>query len=130
MTVLLWCVVAACALPYLAHLLVGVARLQRGEFDNHKPRLAVEELQGWGRRAWWAEQNLFEGLPVFVAVALVAHVVGADPQWAGGLGIGWVCARTVYVGAYLADIAWVRTGLFVVSSLCSVGLVVVAAITA
>lgn len=127
MTVLLWCVVAACVLPYLAHAIKAFARLKSEErYDNRHPRDRAPELRGWARRAWFAEQNLFEGLPVFIGFALVAHVAGADPTWSGILGLVWVGARLSYIGAYVANIAVLRSALFGVSTLCLTGLAILA----
>lgn len=131
MTVLLWCVVAACVLPYIAHVIKAYARIKSEDrYDNCHPRDRVPELQGWGRRAWFAEQNLFEGLPIFLAIALVAHLAGADPTWSGILGVVWIGARLSYIVAYVANLPLARSGLFGVSSVCLVGLVVLAVMSA
>jgi len=128
MNFLLWCVVASCALPYFAHAIAAFAKLRLGPYDNRAPREAIERLEGFGKRAWWAEQNLFEGQAIFVAIALVAQLAGADPTGAGIAGGIWVGARLLYIGAYVADLATLRSALFGVASLCLIALVVLAAV--
>ena len=62
MTCALWCVLAAMFLPYLW---VGFAK--SGGFDNAAPRETLEHLEGWRKRADWAQKNAFEAFPPFAA---------------------------------------------------------------
>lgn len=123
MSIFLWFAVIACALTYVPHLAVVAARfqLQRG-YDTHQPREQSGELVGWGKRAWSAELNAFEALPIALCMAFIAHLCGAD-AWLGGLCCGtWVVGRLAHLGFYLADIPMARSASFGLANLALVGL--------
>lgn len=71
---------------------------------DHQPPLTVV-----GGRAARALANMQEALPVFLALALMNLIVGTPAPMA--LSGGWVflCARVLYVPAYLAGIPVVRS---------------------
>ena len=73
------------------------------------------QLSAWAERAQRAHRNMLENLPVFAALVLVAHVAGlANETTALGATI-FFWARVAHAVVYIAGIAWVRTGAFVVS---------------
>lgn len=128
MTILLWCVGAAAVLPYVCASLQTVAKFQSGKgYDNRAPRAQTAELEGWGKRASWAQANAWEALALFTAAALVCHVTGADGSTASALGIAWVVLRIVYIPLYVADVAILRSAAWTGSILCDVGLFALAA---
>ncbi len=66
-------------------------------------------------RALRTAQNTLENFVLFAAIALVAHAAGADgPKVEAGAQI-FFWARVLYVPVYYAGIAYLRTGLWVVS---------------
>jgi uncharacterized MAPEG superfamily protein len=128
LTILLWCVGVAGALPYACSSLQTIAKLQSGRgYDNRSPRAQTAELEGWGKRASWAQANSWEALALFTAAALVCHVAGADGSTASALGIAWVAFRVVYIPLYVADIAIPRSAAWVGSIACDLGLFALAA---
>ncbi len=123
MTTLLWALALACIMPYFASLAQNAGKVrEHGRYDNSAPREQTAKLVGWGKRAAWAQANTWEALPIFVAAALTCHVTGADGPAAGGIGVTWLVARALYIAAYLADVAPIRSMLWLVSLLCSLGL--------
>jgi uncharacterized MAPEG superfamily protein len=84
-------------------------RIALGSRDEQPP------LSTLGARAERALNNLYEALPVFMAIALLLVVRGVDE----GLAIqgAWVflISRALYVPAYLAGMFAVRSAVWVVS---------------
>lgn len=128
MTVLMWCVVVGCALPYVAHLPHMWAKWRTGQYERNYPRSQSQALEGFGARAYGAHTNAFEAIVVFAPVALIAHVVGVDPVVSGWLGIGWVAARLAHMGFYLGNIPRMRSAMFGLANLFALGLVGLAAL--
>lgn len=128
MTTPLYCLVPAVLFPYVwTSVAAPLRKKQLGTIDNKHPRLQVPQLTGSAARAYAAHLNAFEALMVFVPAVLVAHVAGADPEWAARLAIGWVVARFLHGIAYIANIDKLRSSLFFVALLCALGLFVLAA---
>lgn len=99
------CVLAAGLLPYLATVIAkGGTR-----FDNRQPRDWLARQSGWRARAHAAQLNGFEAFPLFAAAVLVAQQVGAPQPRVDALALTFVAARLVYVAAYVADVAWLRS---------------------
>lgn len=117
------CVFLAALLIYLPRGLViaGVLRLDE-PYDNRHPRDQQARLQGWARRAQAAQMNAFEAFPVFAAGVIIAHLAGADPDWSLRLAITFVVARLCYTGAYVADLDRLRSVVWGVGFLSSLGL--------
>ncbi len=116
MTVDLWLLVAAVVLT-LAQAVISV---QGALSQVSLPILAdnredMPALTGWAGRAQRAHRNMLENLVLFAALVLVAHVSGkASEMTALGAHI-FFWARLVYTGVYIAGIAWLRTGVWLVS---------------
>jgi uncharacterized MAPEG superfamily protein len=120
------CILIACLLPILCAGLAksrGFGKPRReGGFDNHNPRQWLAGLQGWQARANAAQQNSFEALPLFIAGVLIAERVPAAQGRIDLLALVFLAARLGYIGAYLADLATLRSLLWVVGIGASVAL--------
>ena len=104
MTFAYWMLLVAALLPYFT-----VVLAKSGGSDNHAPRMGLEQLTGWRRRADWAHRNHFEAFPAFAAAVLVAELAHA-PQGRIDLLAGiFVLLRLVYTALYLADLATLRS---------------------
>src|SRR5215467_7969120 len=104
MTFAYWMLLVAAALPYVT---VGLAK--SGGFDNHAPRVTLEGLTGWRRRADWAHRNHFEAFPAFAASVFVAELTHAPQSRIDILAGAFVHARVIYTALYLADLATPRS---------------------
>jgi uncharacterized MAPEG superfamily protein len=126
MTIADGCILISCLLPILcagAAKSPGFGRPRReGGFDNHNPRQWLANLQGWQARANAAQQNSFEALPLFVAGVLIAERLGATQGHVDMLAMSFVVVRVAYIGAYLGDLATLRSILWVVGIGASVAL--------
>jgi len=110
MTTAYWCVLFAGLLPYVATLAAkGGAR-----FDNREPRVWLARQTGWRARAHAAQLNGFEAFPLFAAAVIVAHQVGAPQPRVDALALLFLVARVGYLGAYLADLHWLRSAVWFV----------------
>lgn len=110
MTVAFWCVLIAIFLPYLC---TGIAKFSGGKFglgQNHDPRTFLDTLQGFARRADYAQRNSFEVTPAFAAAVIIAANVGnAKPVTMDVLAVLFITTRLLYILFYLADWAALRS---------------------
>lgn len=124
MTIADACILVACLLPVLCAGLAkspGFGKPRReGGFDNNNPRQWLGNLQGWQARANAAQQNSFEALPIFIAGVLIARQMKGPQSQIDTLALLFVAARIGYIGAYLADLATLRSGLWVIGLAASV----------
>lgn len=109
MTVAFWCVLIAIFLPYLC---TGIAKFSSGygPRQNHDPRGFLDSLQGFARRADFAQRNSFEVTPAFAAAVIIAANVGnAKPVTMDVLAVLFITTRLLYILFYLADWAALRS---------------------
>ncbi len=113
-----WMILVAVLLPYV---MAALAK-SGGGIDNRQPRSGLDGLQGWRRRADWAQRNHFEALPAFAAGVLVAELAHAPQPWIDGLAVLFVLLRLAYSVAYLLDRAAARTACWAGGLLCVIAL--------
>ena len=112
MTVAYWCVLAAAGIPYLSTSLAKFAG-GFGPRENKAPRDFLAGLEGWRKRAHWAQENGFEAFPPFA---------GAAQGTIDALALTFVGARLVYGFVYIADRGGLRSLVWGVGVGCVVGL--------
>jgi uncharacterized MAPEG superfamily protein len=87
---------------------VGLAALAGNRDD-------LPGIEGWAGRAARAHRNMLESLVLFAILILVAHLTQrANAQTALGATI-FFWARVAYAFVYVAGIPWLRTGVWAVS---------------
>ncbi len=118
MTVAHVCVLAAALLPYV---FTGIAKWSP-DFDNRAPREYLSRLGGYRQRAHWVQLNAFETFPVFAAGVLIAHQTGAPQARVDALALAFVGARVLYGVCYLADLATLRSLVWIASMALAVAL--------
>lgn len=123
MTTAFWCVLLAALLPY-PWVLAAKAHLR---YNNHAPRVYLDELSGWRQRAYWAHLNTLESLPLFAAAVIIAHQAHAPQPRLDQLAMTFIGLRVVYGLLYIADIAWLRSLVWFAAIGCSVGMFLLAA---
>lgn len=126
MTVAEICILAACLLPIVC---AGIAKSRGfgkprrdGGFDNHNPREWLARLQGWQARAHAAQLNSFEVLPLFIAGVLVAQHHHAVQYIINALAIAFIALRIGFIWAYLTDRPNLRSAIWTLGLVCSIGL--------
>jgi uncharacterized MAPEG superfamily protein len=128
MTITQWCVLAACLLPILTMgaAKASLSRISRrdGGYDNANPREWEAKLSGWQGRAYSAQNNGFEALPLFIAGVLFAQMGGADQSTTDSLALAFIGARLAYTWAYLGNHASLRSLIWAVGLGASIALLV------
>ncbi|MBY0233513.1 MAG: MAPEG family protein [Burkholderiaceae bacterium] len=119
-------ILIACLLPIVCALLAkakGFSRIGRSDgYDNNNPRAWLAKQSGWQERANAAQANSFEALPLFIAGVLVAQQMHAPQELVNNLALGFVAARVVYIGLYVANLATLRSLVWGAGLACSVAL--------
>lgn len=105
MTIGYWCVLVAAVLPYLFTLLAKSG----GRYNNYAPREYLEKLEGFRKRAHWAQLNSFEAFPAFAAAVIIAHLAGTQQSTIDTLAIAFIIIRLAYGAMYLANLAVLRS---------------------
>lgn len=104
------CIAIAIWIPYLGTAVAKAAGPGYGARQNKSPREFLATLEGFRKRAHFAQLNGFEVTPAFAAAVLVAQQIGAAPQpTIDGLAMGFVASRLLYTLCYLADWATFRS---------------------
>jgi len=123
MTIALWCLLAAGILPQL----FGVyAKASKG-FDNNNPREFLAHLEGKKARAAAAMANGYEGLPLFVAAVLTAHMLHATQSTVDMLALGYIASRVAFGFLYIAGLGTLRSLVWVAGLACIISLFVISA---
>jgi uncharacterized MAPEG superfamily protein len=123
MTTPLVCVLVGFLLIYLPKIPVSIAMAKTPEgYDNKNPRGQQDRLTGWAQRARSAHNNAFESFPPFAAAVVVAHLAHADAGKSALLAITYCVARTIYPFVYMANLGWVRSTVWTLGFLATVGL--------
>jgi uncharacterized MAPEG superfamily protein len=128
MTVAFWCVFIACLLPIVMTWVCGYFRAKQfGKVDNKHPRLQYAQLEGSGARAYAAQQNAWEALPVFAAAVIIAHLAGVDPAKSALAAQVFIVARVLYPIFYIANKDVLRSLAFIIGLGACIALFVMAA---
>jgi uncharacterized MAPEG superfamily protein len=116
-------IVAAFALIYLPRQLVSLEMKKlAGGYNNREPRLQQQQLDGRGRRALGAHLNSLEAFAPFAVGVLAAMQRGVRTELVAAVAILFVVARTIYMLAYLADRAGLRSTVWGLGMVCTGGL--------
>jgi uncharacterized MAPEG superfamily protein len=118
----------ALALAYLAKGIAvpGMAK-QTGNYDNHHQRDQQSKLEGWPRRAIAAHYNGLEGFAAFAAGVLACTTVHVTSPLTAYLAWGYLVARAAYTACYVANVAVLRSLVWLAGFAASIGLMVLAA---
>jgi len=110
----------AAVLPYGCAIL---AKVGGQGFDNRAPRLWLDKQQGWRARTNAAQQNLFEGLPLYYTAVLFTllyrHV---EPQVLVPWMSAWLILRLGYIAAYVGNYGMLRSLLWLLALAVNVAL--------
>jgi uncharacterized MAPEG superfamily protein len=102
---LIYCLIIAALLPYIAKMPLASAMKQQGEgklsgYDNELPREQQKKLTGFGARCLAAHENSFEALILFsISVLLVIATEHVD-SFSVILSILFIACRIVYLVFY------------------------------
>ncbi len=127
MTTPFWCLVVIAGMPIgLAFVGDYFRQTDLGSIDNSDPRGQAARLQGAGARAYAAQANAWEALPVFAIAVFLAHLTGGDPSRSAIASVVFVIARVAHAVCYIAGWSTLRSVSFLAAFGCCVWLVVIA----
>ena len=121
MTFAFLCVLIASFLPIVW---AGYAKMTSGFSmkDNESPRRFMESLKGRAQRANWAQQNSWEACAPFAAAVIIANICQANPQRIDLYAGTFIGARILYGIFYIADMARLRSTVWMIGVAATVGL--------
>lgn len=101
------CVLIAACLPILFTGIAKMGNIKR--YNNNKVREFQERLEGWQRRAHYAQLNSFEAFPFFAAAVIIANISENMPTNVHYAAIGFIVCRLIYGLCYIKDWATARS---------------------
>lgn len=119
MTTAYWCIFAACILPYVFTIIAKTGP----NFSNHTPREYLAGLDGYRRRANYAQMNGFEALPFFIASVLIAQQHTLQDR-IDLLALAFIAARILHGICYLCDWPTLRSLFFTIGFACCISLII------
>ncbi|MBX8555178.1 MAPEG family protein [Pseudomonas cichorii] len=131
MTVAFWCVLIAIILPIVC---AGIAKIGSGRYNNRHnrdPRSFLDSLEGFPKRAHAAQLNSYEITPAFAAAVIIAHIAGnAQLVTIDVLAVLFITSRLLYIIFYVADLATMRSVVWLIGLAAIVGMFVASAFPA
>ena len=128
MSTILYVLFAISFLPiFLAWVGVYFRIKQFRHFDNYHPRQQQAALEGAGARTQAAQANAWEALIVFTMVCFIAYASGLDLNRLDGVALLYLATRVLHPVLYIANLAWLRSGVFAVGMGCCLYIVYLAA---
>ena len=112
LTLAYWILFAAFFLPVIC---AGIAKAGRRDYNNATPRDWEGRLDGFRARAVAAMNNTYEALPFFAAAVIIAHQLAAPQARLDLLASIWLALRLLYVGAYVGNLAALRSLIWMAS---------------
>ena len=106
MSFALWTLLIAALFPVVC---AGIAKAGPGRYDNRNPRAWLGGLGGYQARAHAAQQNSWEALAVYTAALVAAVAADVDHGTLGTVAGVFLVARIAYLACYLADLATLRS---------------------
>lgn len=129
LTVAYWAVLVAALLPIAC---AGLAKWgmfsvprRQGGYDNHDPRAWLARQTDWRARANAAQANSFEALPFFIGAVIIAHQLQAHQTRLDLMAFLYVTLRMVYILLYVADLATLRSVVWVLALAVNIGILFV-----
>lgn len=127
MSFALWTLFIAAVFPVVC---AGIAKAGPGRYDNRNPRAWLGRLEGYQARAHAAQQNSWEALAVYTAALVAAVAAGVDHGTITTVAGVFLVARIAYLACYLADLATLRSLVWLAGFGACLTLIVQAARTA
>lgn len=103
----------AAAIPFLSTLIAKAGAFSAQ--DNKETRQWQSQLTGWRQRAYWAHLNALETFPMFAVAVLLAHLGAPSSAIAPIAAYAYPALRILYLLAFLADQAALRSTIWFAS---------------
>ena len=111
---LVWCGILTLLMAIVQLILCAKAWTPQGLLEAFGNREGLPTPLGMAGRADRAARNMIQGMVMFLAVVLAAHIAGKASQAALGATV-FFWARLVYWPVYLAGVVYLRTLVWLVS---------------
>lgn len=95
------CVLIAAFLPIMFTGLAKVGNMKR--YNNNKVREFQDKLEGWQRRAHYAQLNSFEAFPFFAAAVIIANLSSTMPASVHTAAMVFIACRLIYGLCYIKN---------------------------
>ena len=106
-------------IPIVLAWIGGVCRVKQfGRLDNHHPRQQQSDMTGFGARVQAAQANGWEALAIYTATVVIAYASGIDMYALDIPALLFLTLRLIYSVTYMANLAWVRSVVFVAGMGC------------
>jgi len=112
MTTAILCMLIAGVLPIVS---AGISKAGLKDYDNHNPREWLSRLGGFRARANAAQANAWEAFPFFAAGVLAAQWMQVPQGRIDLLAVAFVALRVAYLALYLADLATLRSVVWIIA---------------
>lgn len=122
MTIAYWCVFFAILMPLIFTCIAKFAGKGYLPKDNLAPREFLERLEGPRKRASWAQMNMQESGPAFMAAVIIAHQINGDQTLIDMLAVSYIVLRLAYGALYIANKGMQRTVVWTLALLCTLAL--------
>lgn len=122
MTIAYWCVFFAILMPLI---FTGIAKFAGKGYlpkDNLAPREFLNRLEGSRKRASWAQMNMHESIPGFMAAVIIAHQIKGDQGLIDMLAISYIVLRLIYGALYIANKGMMRTVVWTLGLVCTLAM--------
>ena len=116
-------ILVACFLPYIFSTIARLSSGYSAKKHGH-PREYMNQATGLAARANAAQQNSFEGLPLFLAAMLLADYLVVRDSFVILLGAAYIVLRIVYGICYLANWGSLRSVVWLLATACPVLLLI------
>jgi uncharacterized MAPEG superfamily protein len=109
------CILIMGLMPFIFVAIAKFGSKQFGATANHNPREFIAKLEGWPKRAAWAQINSFEAFPLFAIAVLIAIYKHAPQATIDKTCLIIVGLRIIYGILYIADKASLRSLVWFIS---------------
>ena len=113
------CILLAAILPVVW---VGFAKAGASGYNNDRPRAYLAGLDGWHKRADWAQMNAYEAFPPFAAAVIVAQLADVGQLTINILAGLFIVFRILHGVFYIRDAGALRSMVWLGGFLCVIGL--------
>lgn len=126
LTVAYWTVLVVALMPLGCAWLAKSGAMSKprrdGGYDNHLPREWLARQSGWRARANAAQANCFEAMPFYIGAVIIAHQHSVFQTRLDLLCFVYVVLRLMYILFYVADMATLRSAVWVLALLANIAL--------
>jgi len=124
MTTDLWCLVVNALWGMALTMIESTSKTRiAGVAWNLGNRETEPEFPPWIKRVGRTLANHKENFPVFLTAVVVVHLAGKNDHASAYAAVGYVIARFLHAGLYIAGITRVRSLVFTVGTVCTLVIV-------